>query len=142
MLIFLSPLHKATRQVSLWFEEQMADTDLSPQEGHVLSYLNSYAPCPISELVRVFGLKQSTLTSLLDRLEERDLITRAVNPEDRRSFLIEVTREGKALAQKLNRLTERLEQGLRRRVNTKDIEGFRMVMKAIGDFTEVEIRKR
>ena len=62
MLIFLSPLHKATRQVSLWFEEQMADMDLSPQEGHVLSYLNAYAPCPISELVRVFGLKQSTLT--------------------------------------------------------------------------------
>ncbi len=142
MLIFLSPLHKATRQVSLWFGEQMADMDLSPQEGHVLSYLNAYAPCPISELVRVFGLKQSTLTSLLDRLEERNLITRAVNPEDRRSFLIDVTRGGRTVAQKLNRLTERLEQGLRRRVNTKDIEGFRMVMKAIGEFTQVEIRKR
>ena len=74
MFKFLSPIHKANRQVSLYFEEQMVDMELSPVEGHIVSYLKSYAPCPISELVRVFGLKQSTMTSMLDRLEQRRLI--------------------------------------------------------------------
>ncbi len=68
-LDFLSPLHKASRQLSVYLESQTRDLGVSPSEGHVLTYLRRYAPAPIGELVRVFGIKQSTFTSLLDRLE-------------------------------------------------------------------------
>ncbi len=142
MLKFLSPIHKASRQIGVYFERRLEDLDVSPQEGHLLSYLRSYAPCPISELVRVFGLKQSTLTSMLDRLERRALIRRAINDEDRRSFLIRLTRKGRLLAERINKIVDRFERRLRGMVNTRDMAGFAAVMSAIDELTQVKLRPR
>ncbi len=140
MFKFLSPIHKANRQVSLYFEEQMVDMELSPVEGHTVSYLKSYAPCPISELVRVFGLKQSTMTSMLDRLEQRRLIVRTLNPDDRRSFLVKITRQGQAMAKKIQKTSEHLELRLGERVSERDIRGFLAVMAAIDQLTQMDVR--
>jgi DNA-binding transcriptional ArsR family regulator len=85
-LEFLSPLHKASRQITVYLEAHTRELGVSPGEGHFLSYLRSYSPAPVGELVRVFGIKQSTFTSLLDRLEKAGLIRREMNPGDRRSF--------------------------------------------------------
>ncbi len=142
VLKFLSPLHKASRQISLYFEEQMAGMELSPVEGHILSYLRSYAPCPIAELVRVFGLKQSTLTSMLDRLEKQEFIARELNPDDRRSFLVKITRRGQAMANRLQGTVDDLERQLGRQVSAEDIAGFERVMAAIDGLTEVEVRRK
>ncbi|NIM49913.1 MAG: MarR family transcriptional regulator [Gemmatimonadales bacterium] len=142
MLTFLSPIHKANRQISVYFEDRLKNLEVSPQEGHLLSYLRSYAPCPIAEVVRVFGLKQSTLTSMLDRLEERKLIGRKVNPEDRRSFVISLTAEGRRFADRLHKLVEELERRLGDMVSANDVEGFRSVMAAIDEVTQVKLRER
>lgn len=140
MLRFLSPIHKAGRQVSVYFEEQTRDLDVSPQEGHLLGYLRAYAPCPISELARVFGLKLSTLTSMLDRLEGRDLLERSLNPDDRRSFVIRLTRSGRRLADRLQTIVEDLERMLEREVSVRDVKGFESVMRAVGAVTQVRLR--
>jgi DNA-binding MarR family transcriptional regulator len=99
-LDFLSPLHKASRQISVYLEGHTRELGVSPIEGHFLSYLRSYSPAPIGELVRVFGIKQSTFTSMLDRLEKAGLIRREMNPGDRRSFLIHITDPGRELAER------------------------------------------
>jgi DNA-binding MarR family transcriptional regulator len=39
-------------------------------------------------VIAVFGLRGSIATSVLDRLEERALLARRPNPDDRRSFLL------------------------------------------------------
>src|SRR5947209_6814499 len=141
-LRYLSPIHKATRQVSVHMERQMEGTGLAPQEGHLLSYLRSYAPCPIAEVVTVFGLRGSTATAVLDRMEERGLVVRRLNPDDRRSFLLDLTSEGKRIAEDVQELVERLENAIARRVTRKDEEGFRNVMKAIETVTKVTLVDR
>ena len=141
-LEFLSPLHKASRQISVHLEAHTRELGLSPSEGHFLSYLRSYSPAPIGELVRVFGIKQSTFTSLLDRLEKAGLIRREMNPGDRRSFLIHITDPGRELAERLNRLLEILEAEIRDRLSAEDLEGFRAVMAAVEEVTRVRLRER
>jgi DNA-binding MarR family transcriptional regulator len=142
MLDFLSPIHKANRQISVHFEGKLESLGVSPREGHVLSYLRSYAPCPISEIVRVFGLKGSTLTSMLDRLEQRGLISRQVNPNDRRSFVIKLTRSGRRFADRIQRFVEEIEASIHSRVTSGDVTGFKTVMTAIGEATRVKLRER
>ncbi len=142
MLVFLSPLHKANRQVSLYMERATVELQVSPQEGHLLSYLRSYAPCPVSELVRVFGLKHSTMTSILDRLEERGLVARSLNPHDRRSLLVKLTRQGKSLSNRVQGIVEAFEDQLHQAVTKKDIKGFHAVMAAIDRVTNVTLRDR
>jgi DNA-binding MarR family transcriptional regulator len=141
-LEFLSPLHKASRQITMYLEDQTRELGVSPIEGHVLTYLRKYAPAPVGELVRVFGLKQSTLTSLLDRLERAGLVRRAPNPADRRSFLIHLTDRGRELTTRLNRLLEKLEDDIRTRLHRAEAQGFHAVMAAVEDVTQVQVRER
>ena len=141
-LEFLSPLHKASRQISVYLEGLDRESALSSREAHILTYLRSYAPAPIGELVRVFGIKQSTFTSMLDRLEKAGLIRREVNPDDRRSFLIHITGAGVERAERSNRNLEAFEDALRRRVSARDIAGFHAVMAAVEEITRVTLRER
>lgn len=139
-LEFLSPLHKASRQLSIHLEAQLAEVGVSPTEGHILSYLRGYTRAPIGELVRVFGIKQSTLTSILDRLEANRLIRREVNPGDRRSFVIGLTDEGRELADAVNVLLLDLEERIRGRLRPGEINGFRATMRAVEEVTQVRVR--
>jgi MarR family transcriptional regulator, organic hydroperoxide resistance regulator len=141
-LEFLSPLHKASRQISMYLEANTRELGLSPLEGHVLTYLRKYAPAPISELVRVFGIKQSTFTSLLDRLEKAGLVRREINRDDRRSFLIHITEQGRQVTERLNRLLENLEDDIRGRVSSGKVKGFHAVMGAVEEITRVRLRER
>jgi DNA-binding MarR family transcriptional regulator len=141
-LDFLSPLHKSSRQISVYLESRTRELGVSVIEGHVLTYLRSYAPASIRDLVRVFGIKQSTFTSLLDRLEQNGFVRRAINPADRRSFLIQITEEGLELAARLNRLLKTLEEEIRAHVDARDVKGFHAVMRAVEDITRVRLRDR
>ena len=139
-LLFLSPIHRATRQIGLYLEERMDRLGLTNDEGHLLSFLLSYAPSPVGELARVFGVKGSTLTSRLDRLERRGLLTRRAHPEDRRSFLVEPTRAGRDLGRKVRREVEDLESGIGAHVAEGTLEGFEAVLEAIARATDIQVR--
>ena len=140
-LHYLSPIHRATRQIGLYLEPRCAELGVSTSEGHLLSYLRTYAPCPIAEIVRVFGIRPSTMTSILERLDERGLLTRQPDPDDRRSVRIELTREGKVVAERINRLVRELEHSIGAHVKPEQLKGFRTVMGAVEAATGVEVRK-
>ena len=139
-LLFLSPLHRATRQIGIHLSAKVAPFGLQGVEGHLLSFLRSYAPVPISELGRVFGLKKSTLTSLLDRLETRGLLVREPHPRDRRSILIRPTSAGVQLGDEVQRPVDTLEHDIRAAITDEDLRGFHRVLEAIGHVTRVRVR--
>ena len=139
-LRFISPIHKATRQITLDLEKSCDGWGVSPSEGHLLSYLNSYAPCSIAEILRVFGTKPSTMTSMLERLADQGLLRRDTDPEDRRSFIITLTPKGKKLASRINATVRELEDRIAKHVNEREIAGFQAVMAAIGKATQIQVR--
>lgn len=139
-LLFLSPLHRAMRQIGIHLSAEVAPLGLQGMEGHLLSFLRSYAPVPISELGRVFGLKKSTLTSLLDRLERRGLLVREPHPRDRRSILIRPTPEGIRFGNEVQRPVDALEHALRGAITDEDLRGFHRVLEAVGEVTRVRVR--
>ncbi len=139
-LRFLSPIHKAGRQISIYLETFHADAGIANPEAHLIAYLGSYSPCPIGELIQVFGHRKSTLTSILDRLEAKGLVTRSVNPADRRSFTVGLTDAGKESAEHVRGVTERFEKEVDQRITLDDRRGFQRVMDAIGRVTDVTLR--
>lgn len=58
--------------------------------------IESQAVTP-SNIADYFGVTRSTVTGLLDWLEKRDLLRRRLSTEDRRSFALELTDEGRDL---------------------------------------------
>ena len=137
----VSPIHKANRQMSLYLGGEMPTDEVSPGECHILGYLAAYGPCPITELVRVFGYRKSTMSSTLDRLVERGLATRELNAEDRRSFLVDTTKTGNRVAAAARAPVERFDREILRRVSRRDLEGFERVMQTITDITEIDVRR-
>lgn len=138
-LRILSPIHRATRQVALAMEERLGGAS---SQGHLLSYLRSYAPCSIGEVGRVFGLKGSTLTGMLDRMERAQLLRREVDPDDRRSFLVHLSAEGTRRAEKANKAVRALERGILARVTERDLAGFDRVLAAIAAESHIDVRPR
>jgi DNA-binding MarR family transcriptional regulator len=140
-LKILSPIHRATRQIGLHLADQTAALGVSNEEAHLLSYLEGYGPAPIYELQRVFGHRPSTLTGMIDRLEDRGFVSRDRNPADGRSFLISLTESGCELAGRVSGLVERLEANVLTGVDERALSGFRAVMEAIGGVTQVDVRQ-
>ncbi len=132
---FLSPIHKATRQIGRYLEGFCAGEGVGTAEGHLLSYLRSYGPCPIADLLDVFGMKPSTATSMLQRLVDRGLVHREASKKDRRVVLVRLTRRGAASADRLRRVLVSFEAAVRARVEESEIGGFRAVLDAIQEVT-------
>lgn len=49
----------------------------------------------IKDILQIINVPKSTLTSMIDRLEKRNLITRTISNKDRRSYKLVLTEEGK-----------------------------------------------
>lgn len=94
----------------------------------------------MSELSRVFGHKKSTVTGMLDRLTEKGFISRKVNPEDRRSFLLAIRPEGETVAKNAGAVVEQFEEDVMARITEEDMRGFRNVLKAVAEVTQVDVR--
>jgi len=78
---------------------------LSPAEANAMANLGE--PLTVSRLAAAAGVRPTTLTNLLDRLEGRGLLTRRPSPGDRRSLLVELTPTGHEVAGRVrNAITE------------------------------------
>jgi len=134
-LRFVPAIHRATHAIALLLE-QAPDVSVTQAEAHVLSHLADRGQATVADIHQAFGHKRSTLTSILDRLEARELITREVNADDRRSFVVALTRQGRTLAAKVAAHLERLESDVRKRVSRTDLDAFDRVVAAVAELAE------
>ena len=70
--------------------------ELNPAQGRIMFVLWREDGIPIQELVKKTSLGKSTLTSMLDRLENTGFIKRVHSDKDRRKILIFRTEKDKA----------------------------------------------
>ena len=93
-------LHRATHATLHALTSALADLDLPAADIDVLAILADGAGRTVGALATATATRPSTLTSLLDRLIRRGYIARELDPADRRSFLISLTPDGQAAAQR------------------------------------------
>jgi DNA-binding MarR family transcriptional regulator len=129
-LRLVPPIHRATHRIGLYLSA-VGDRSLSQGEAHILALLASGSPATIGDLHRGLAHKRSTLTSILDRLADRGLITRTVGTADRRTFLVAPTAAGRTVAARVKRDLVDLEQAVARRVTAPDVAAFLKVVSAI-----------
>jgi DNA-binding MarR family transcriptional regulator len=78
--------------------EICADAGLKPGQFQVLAELRARDPLPMSasDLARAAVLTSGGMTPILDQLEERGLILRQMDGEDRRARRISITEKGRS----------------------------------------------
>jgi DNA-binding MarR family transcriptional regulator len=112
----LAPLMRVLRLASLLEKELsgiVKSQGITGAQFQVLAALRRRDPQPqsLSSLTRIAILTSGSMTSLVDRLEERGLVRRRPHPEDRRGVLLELTASGRkavdaALVTRVRRLHE------------------------------------
>jgi len=80
------------------------------------------------ELSSKLALNSSTLTGILDRLENKGLITREINANDRRSIIIRLTDKAKELKNELWNIYEDVNGKLRSALSQEEIEELYNIM--------------
>jgi len=136
-LRLIPAVHRATHRIGLYLASRQAEA-LSQGESHILALLAPSRPLTIAELHHGLAHKRSTLTSILDRLVARGLITRRVGKADRRTFVVTLTAKGRRWAREVFEQMVDLERAVAAQVADADLAGFSKVLSAI----ETEARTR
>jgi DNA-binding MarR family transcriptional regulator len=98
LLPTFSALHGAYHVLHRRVQLELLDVGLGPSEAVVLATLTIERDQTVAEVRRRTGLRASTLGSLLDRLETRDLLGRSRQRAVRGEVTLELTRTGNVLA--------------------------------------------
>ena len=90
-------LMKAHRTLARHAVRSIETVDMGLSDFAILEALLHKGPQAVSELGRRIDLTSGAMTTAIDRLEARRLVTRADHATDRRAWVIHLTPEGKAL---------------------------------------------
>lgn len=105
---YLSMINHMTVQKKLM--EQLADTGLTLGQPKVLDYLKDYDGASQKEIAAGCLIEAGSLTSILNRMEEKGLIERKVLNGNRRTFHIFMTESGKKNQKLVEETFEKIEE--------------------------------
>ena len=92
---------RAAGSLSLFISRSLAQSGLTESQFGVIEALHHLGPMRPCELATKLLTSGANMTTVIDNLEKRSLITRERVPEDRRSFTIRLTAEGRQIIEKL-----------------------------------------
>jgi MarR family transcriptional regulator, organic hydroperoxide resistance regulator len=126
-------LQRATHHTLHVLSAALADLSLSPAEINALANLGQGGILNIRQLSERTGARASTLTSLLDRLENRGYLARELDPADRRSFRLPLTKAGQAVGAQVLAAIADLERNALARLDVSQLAGYHAVIAALQD---------
>ena len=124
-------LHRTTHYTLHALSSALADLNLTAAEINALANLADRGALNVRELSAETGTRATTLTGILDRLENRGYLTRELDPTDRRSFRLPLTEAGRAVAGRIQAAVAALERDALARLSSTQIAGFHAVVAAL-----------
>ena len=105
LLDLLNALGSTTFRQLLW--QRASELDLTYAQSQVLFHVADNAGCHMGDVAKAFGVTLPAVTHIVDRLEEKQFLSRVDDPGDRRVYILELTRAGRALVHELHGLQMR-----------------------------------
>ncbi|WP_198676044.1 MarR family winged helix-turn-helix transcriptional regulator [Kribbella monticola] len=127
----LLELQRATHATLQELTAKLVDLDLSPSEINALGNLSDGRARTVSELGAAIGIRPTTLTGVLDRLERRGCLTRGARAGDRRAVLIELTEYGRETAGVIAAALAEIEDRALADLPVEVVRNFRRVLRAL-----------
>jgi MarR family transcriptional regulator, organic hydroperoxide resistance regulator len=124
-------LHRTTHHTLHALSSELADLNLTPAEINALANLAGRGALNVRELSAETGTRTTTLTGVLDRLENRGYLTRELDATDRRSFRLPLTEAGQKAAAQVRAAIADLERDALARLSATQIAGFHAVVAAL-----------
>jgi MarR family transcriptional regulator, organic hydroperoxide resistance regulator len=117
---------------------ELADLGLSQGEVNALLQLDEGVAVTVARLQAASGQRASTMTGVLDRLERRGFVERALNPEDRRSFTVVLTEAGVPVGRRIRQTFGDLDAMAQQGVPRRSLDGY---FEVLGRLTELTAQR-
>ncbi len=94
-------LVRAYQAFSSYSEHFVRQYELTPAQFDVIATLGNTQGMSMGEIGEKTLITKGTLTGVVDRLKKKDLVTRDIPPENRRSVIVKLTSQGEELFQQV-----------------------------------------
>ncbi|MFM8912197.1 MAG: MarR family winged helix-turn-helix transcriptional regulator [Flammeovirgaceae bacterium] len=126
----------AWHAIARMYNQQALKFDGTMSIGFALLNISSEQGTPAMKIGPMMGLEPRSLTRLLNSMEEKGLITRQVDKNDKRSVRIMLTREGKKMKEKSRDTVLRFNEAVREEISTQKLNVFFEVVQGINHVIE------
>ncbi len=120
------PLYASSRMITRLYQPLLEKFDLTYPQYLVLLVMWQEEKLSVSELGSRLYLKTNTLTPLIKKMKEKDLLTKQRSSKDERTVFIELTEKGKALEDPAKSVPNSLIKSLN--MSHEDLEQIRAIM--------------
>lgn len=108
-------------------------------QGKILYVLWQHDHISIIELSRLTGLANTTLTSMLDRMEESGLLRRLPDPQDRRKNLIALTQKAEQLKESYDKVSLEMHEIYFKNFSPEEIVAFETYLRKVLENVKEEL---
>lgn len=117
--------------------------DVTPVQSHALIYLSKHTDEEITQrdLEHAMRLKPSTINGIVDRLLEKEYITRCPSPRDGRCRLLHLTNAGQELVNSFRAALEQTDRAVLADLTTEEQEVLEGLLRRIITNLENEVKK-
>jgi DNA-binding MarR family transcriptional regulator len=92
-------LRRVTGYLSMRYGNVVKDSDITPVQFEILLFVDSCAPCSISDIAQFMVVDKSTSSRVLRGVQDRHWIDVETDQDDRRKRRVMLTAEGKSLVE-------------------------------------------
>jgi DNA-binding MarR family transcriptional regulator len=118
----ISKIHQTSDRVFNRLLKESGIEEINPAQGRILFALWKRDDIPITELAKETLLHKSTLTKMLDTLEESGHIRRVYSTENRRTIHIQLTEKNRRLKAKYDAVSEKMKTIYYRGFSDEEVE--------------------
>ncbi|MBN1410311.1 MAG: MarR family transcriptional regulator [Spirochaetales bacterium] len=127
----MSKIHQVAGRIFNKLLKKYGIEEINSAQGRILFVLWDKDNIPISEISEKTRLEKSTLTSMLDRLEQGGFIKRMPSPEDRRKIIISRTEKDRDFQDRYLAVSGEMTGIYYRGFSDKEIDGFEKKLEKI-----------
>lgn len=97
---------------------------IAPMHIRVLKVIHKKESCTAIDIAGLFKRDKAQITRLVAQLIDQGLVKKEPNPEDKRSQLLLLTDQGKALQEGLLTFSEEMQRKITKGIDSKDLDTF------------------
>jgi DNA-binding MarR family transcriptional regulator len=124
-------LRKATRRISQLYDTALAPSGLKATQRTILAQLGRSEPATVGQLAEALVMDAGALAHTLKPLERDRLIAVTIDPNDRRSRMIALTRQGRAKLAESDALWAKAQSGFEAGFGRIESEALRQALQLL-----------
>lgn len=113
---------------SSWEHSVVKDSELTLPQMHTIEILGNHKTLRMKDLAEKLGVVMGTLSVMVNRLSDMELLQRVKNPNDSRSYFLSLTKKGHQVYQNHHELHKEFAQEILTELSEKELKVFEKLL--------------